>query len=309
MRLPAGACVRTGAVVLAIGLAGACVSAAPQQVARAKAPSDASTWEGPPLQLVLARARKAHWDTLAIGERIARFALTFKGAPYLDGTLEGPGPEVCRVTTGGFDCVTFMELCLDLARVTEPGRAETATPEDVRAAVTFTRYRGGRLTDYTSRLHYTSEWIADNVAKGVIEDVTPSLGGTSCAATVNFMSTHPKAYPALVAHPAYVDSMRRIERAVSRLQRVCIPRGEVARVESRFRTGDLVAIVTSVPGLDYAHTGLIVRDESGVPHFMHASSKHGRVFLDGRLSKYLAGAPRSFTGVTILRPLEVAGGR
>lgn len=276
------------------------------------------------LEDLLARASAARWDTLAIGERIARFGRALEGTPYLDGTLEAPGPEACRVTTAGFDCVTFMELCLDLARVTGPAgpgaasggagvdraeRTAAATPDDVRAAVTFTRYRGGRLADYTSRLHYTSEWIADNVAKGVVEDVTASLGGADCAAAVNFMSRHPDAYAALEAHPAFVDSMRRIEEGVSALPRRCIPSDRVAAAEAGFRTGDLVAIATSVEGLDYAHTGIIVRDAEGVPRFMHASSKHGRVVLDGRLSEYLAGAPRSFTGVTVVRPRELADGR
>src|SRR4029079_14531298 len=64
---------------------------------------------------LLAMARAQRWDTLAIGETVARFGRALEGTPYIEGTLEGPGPERCRVTVDGFDCVTFMETALDLA--------------------------------------------------------------------------------------------------------------------------------------------------------------------------------------------------
>lgn len=262
------------------------------------------------LESLLQRAYREQWDTLSVGERVARFGLSLEGVPYLEGTLEGPGPEACRVTTAGFDCVTFMELCLALARVTaRDGAARRATPAAVREAVTFTRYRGGRLGDYTSRLHYTAEWIADNVAKGVIEDVTESLGGKSCSRRVGFMSTHPARYPALRSRPDFVDSMRRIEGVIGRTSRRCVPKDQVAAIEPALRSGDLVAVATSIEGLDYAHTGMIVRDSAGVARFLHASSKRGRVLLDVSLSRYVAGGPASQTGVTVVRPLEAGGAR
>jgi hypothetical protein len=258
----------------------------------------------PTIAALLDRAHAAGWDTLAIGERVAAFAGALEGAPYQDRTLEGPGPEVCRVTTEGFDCVTFMEVSLDLARIARAGAADRRTPDDLRDEVTFTRYRGGRLDGYASRLHYTSEWIADNIAKGVLEDVTPSLGGVRLPLEVRFMSSHPASYPALVADPALVDSMRRIERGINAVPRTFVPRERVAAVESRLAAGDLVAIATSIPGLDYAHTGVIVRDAAGRARFMHASSAGGRVVLDSTIAGYLRRGPKGNTGITVLRPIE-----
>ena len=280
--------------------------------ARDGKPDTSSVPQGKPrhtIESLLARAHAQRWDTLAIGERIARFGLALEGTPYRDATLEGPGPEVCRITTDGFDCVTFMEMSLALGRVAGtngaglPSASPIGSAPDVRDAVTFTRYRRGRLTDYTSRLHYTGEWITDNVTKGVVEDVTSSLGGETCPFRVGYMSAHPERYPALVANPAFVDSMRRIERAINQTRHTCLPKNRVAAIESQLRSGDLIAIATSIEGLDYAHTGMIVRDKAGRPRFLHASSKHGRVILDGTLSQYLLSAPKSMIGVTVLRPL------
>jgi len=255
---------------------------------------------------LLAEAHAQRWDTLAIGETVARFGRALEGAPYVEGTLEGPGPEQCRVTADGFDCVTFMETALDLARTTHAAGDRKPMSEDVTRAITYTRYRGGRLNGYLSRLHYTSEWIADNIAKGVLEDVTPSLGGVPFPLNVDFMSMNPQRYPALRDNPALVDSMRHIERRINSIRRTQVPRDRVAAIERKLRSGDIVAITTSIRGLDYAHTGLIVRDGSGA-RLLHASSKNGRVMLDDRIGAYLARAPRSSIGITVLRPRPPQG--
>ena len=281
-------------------VAGIALVLLPWLVAPSRAQRAQPSQPPPSLEQLIATAHIQRWDTLAIGERVGRFGRALEGVPYVAGTLEGPGPELCRVTTDGFDCVTFMELALDLARTVRIGHEPTAG--DVTDAIAFTRYRGGRLDGYTSRLHYTSEWIADNIAKGVLEDVTPSLGGVRFPLQVGFMSAHPQSYPALSADSALVDSMRRIERRINTTRRTHVPRDRVAAIEPKLRTGDLVAITTSTTGLDYAHTGIIIRDGNGA-RLLHASSKNGRVTLDDRIGAYLARAPRSFTGITVLRPI------
>lgn len=256
----------------------------------------------PGLDELIASGRAGRWDTLAIGETVARFGLALEGAPYLEKTLEGPGPEVCRVTTAGYDCVTFMELSLALARVLHAAPGDSVPDaDDVIAAITATRYRAGRLDGYLSRLHYTSEWIADNAARGIVADVTIEAGGSPLALAVGFMSSHPGLYPALRDSAALRDSMRAIESRINRAPRAVIPRERVRAIESRLRTGDLVAIATAIPGLDYSHTGVIVR-EGPRARLLHASSKLGRVTLDQPLGDYLAAAPRHVTGITIARP-------
>ena len=32
------------------------------------------------------------------------------------------------------------------------------------------RYRGGVVTDYSSRLHYLSDWIDDNIVKNIVDN-------------------------------------------------------------------------------------------------------------------------------------------
>ena len=121
--------------------------------------------------------RRSHidgWDKLPIGSLMGRIGELFIGTPYVGGTLEGDGPETCRIDLTGLDCVTFFENVLCISRVV---KKKNTSWEDLVKEITFTRYRSGALGDYTTRLHYTSEWIEDNVTKKIVKDVDIELEG------------------------------------------------------------------------------------------------------------------------------------
>ncbi len=98
-----------------------------------------------------------------LAELMGNLGMLLLGTKYEGGTLEGPGAEVCRADLTGLDCVTFFENALGMARILKKG---TPTFDAFLRELTFTRYRGGALTDYTSRLHYTAEWMGDNCSSG-----------------------------------------------------------------------------------------------------------------------------------------------
>jgi hypothetical protein len=243
----------------------------------------------------------SNWKALPIGSLVSKVGLELLEAPYVGGTLDGTGREVCTVDMLRLDCVTLFEVSLNMARIMQLGKDSL---EDLIEAVTYTRYRDGILSDYTSRLHYTSEWIDNNIKKGVVVDVTSQLGGIPFVLQLGFMSQNPKYYPALVAEPRYVEVMRSIEQRVNTTSRTIIPRQSIANIESQLQDGDLIAIATSKKGLDYSHTGMIVRDGDRA-RFLHASSTKKKVILDGPISEYV-GRLESNLGITVLRPLPVA---
>jgi hypothetical protein len=239
------------------------------------------------------------WNRLPIGDLMGNIGTLLLGTPYVGGTLEGAGPEICRADLTGLDCVTFFENVLAMARCSKLG---TSSWDAFIKQITRTRYRDGQLDGYTSRLHYTAEWIENNVAKGVVRDVTPDLGGDVFPIRVSFMSEHPQYYPPLKADTTLVGTMASIERRLATTTRYIVPREKIADIEPLLKTGDIVAIATSKAGLDYAHTGLIVR-EGSVARLMHASVTKKKVILDVRLSDYIASV-KSHIGVSILRPIE-----
>lgn len=245
----------------------------------------------------------AEYDKLRekpIGELVGYIGKKLLGMPYKAWLLEGE-PEKCRVSLDNFDCVTFFETSLCLARIII--RDGAPTHEKLVDEATFTRYRSGNLTDYTSRLHYTADWIWDNVQKGVVKDVTESSGGEKFDVNVDFMSTHPQFYAALKAHPEYVPIIENIEKQINSREHYYIPKKKVADSEKNLQTGDIIAISTSTKGLDYSHTGLIFVDDAGERRFLHASSKAKKVVLGPRISDYIAPI-KNDTGISVARPLE-----
>ncbi len=254
------------------------------------------------LERLLARARAEAWRKRAIGERIGAIGLALVGTPYVAATLEGGGGrEVCSVNLRGLDCVTFVETALGVARMLKGGGR---TPRALLEQVRFTRYRAGRVRGYASRLHYTSDWLADNARKRVVRLVTCELPGAArWEKRVSFMSTHPAAYPALAADPALVQALARIEGRLSGRPMVYLPKDRVADVQPSLMTGDIVGITTSIEGLDCAHAGLCYRDEQGRVRLLHASTTTQEVTLDDELTAYLARV-RTHTGIIVARPLD-----
>ena len=85
-----------------------------------------------------------------------------------------------------------------------------------------------------------------------------------------------------------------------------IPKGSVAGIESKLRSGDIIGITThDSGGVGTSHVGLALRTGDGVLHFMHASSprNYGKVVVDSRLSSYL-NRYRSNAGIIVARPLK-----
>jgi hypothetical protein len=201
------------------------------------------------------------------------------------------------------DCVTFFESTLDLARTI---KKDESTPADLNREVSFTRYRGGKPIDYTSRLHYTTDWFHDNAHKHVVEPLQKLPGAEPFTQKVGFMSSHPQSYPVLVEHPEFVSIIKKQENAINKRHLNYIPLDKIASIEPLLKTGDIVGICTNQPGLDIAHTGLIFRDKAGVPHFMDASSKKSsmKVTIEpGAISSALGGSQRNI-GIMLARPLE-----
>jgi len=250
---------------------------------------------------IVAMAKKQDWAMLPIGEVVVKVGSQLKGLPYVGGTLEGE-PEVCRASFSGLDCVTFFETSLCLARCIKKG---TTSYDDFMKEVTFTRYRNGKLTDYTSRLHYTADWIANNEEKKVVQNITPILKGNKPFPNfgVGFMSSNSKYYPALVANPDLVPIISKQEKAVNQRKHPIIPKNAIASIENDLQNGDIIAIATSKKGLDYAHTGMVYKD-GATTRFFHASSTKKIVMIDARLSEYINSVSH-YLGIAIARPLEV----
>ena len=114
--------------------------------------------------------------------------LKLLNTPYVAYTLEGNSEEELVVNCDEVDCNVRWKCTghgsLSHSRRTNEWGRLYEEPVNIR-------YRNGQINGYTSRLHYMTDWINDNVQKGLIEDVTAQYSPSTQTVNLSFMSSHP----------------------------------------------------------------------------------------------------------------------
>jgi len=257
---------------------------------------------------LVSKAKAGNWKGLPIGERTAVVGQALVGTRYKHFTLEIDNRiESPSVNFQGMDCWTFFEIALSFARMLNEPESNW-TPERLLHYIELDRYRSGECSgEYLSRLHYLEDWLYDNDRRGLVEDLTRSLGGANVPHSAREMSVGWRHYRYLAANRSLLGPLARMETNVSSRPLYQIPKNRVAGIESKLRSGDVIGIISRDRNGLYstAHVGLALRTKDGVLHFMHASSpgNSGRVIVDTELSKYLY-RYRSDSGILVARPLR-----
>lgn len=201
----------------------------------------------------------------------------------------------------GLDCVTFVENVLVMSRLIKLNKL---TFEDYKNELTKVRYRNGVIDGYPSRLHYFTDWIYDNQQKGIVSDITESIGGIPYDKRINFMSSHVNSYKQLQNNPDYLHQMELIEDNLNTRQLFYIPKQQLKSYYDNLQNGDIIATTTNIDGLDVTHTGLVFK-ENGRTYFMHANIKTKEVMItNDELQEYLMSNSKQ-TGVIVARPFEI----
>ncbi|MGH9319380.1 MAG: N-acetylmuramoyl-L-alanine amidase-like domain-containing protein [Vicinamibacteria bacterium] len=234
------------------------------------------------------------------GAYLARVAYLQHGVRY-DEAASFPVDNGLRVELSRFECVTFIESSLAVARC---GFEGTPTDSCFEKELIASRYRGGALGGYGSRLHYFDDWIYDNEARSRLRNLTSELGGEPLHR--DFFHISSRVLPRSHLPPRELEELtREITASESRLSRrthLVLPRERAPRALNALKDGDLVAFVRERPGLLVHHAGLIYR-VGGRPKLLHASSYHHRVVLTSDdVTSYLLRRPER-RGVLVARPL------
>ena len=220
---------------------------------------------------------------LPAGELMVRAAGIFLGTPYAGGTLEHV-PEILTVNLHETDCILLVEACTAMTLLLKDNAGDGIPPfRDFCAILRSLRYRDGIINGYPSRLHYTSEWLLQASSNGFLREVTQALGGIPLEQEFSFMSSHRDNYPQLRDDPEATELIRKAERRLDTTASYCfIPAGKIGEAEDGILDGDIICIVSTIPGLDITHTGIACRTPDGKLHFIHASMREGKVVLETR---------------------------
>ena len=230
------------------------------------------------------------------------FARQFLDVPYVAHTLEVNDEERLVINTDELDCTTLVET---VTALTLCAYRKSFTFLAYQQALQAMRYRNGVIDRYPSRIHYFTDWIAENTKAGIVTEIQqPNPPFTQIQTVkVNYMSQHPQSYKALKAHPEYVAEIAQMEQRLTGKKFRFIPKSEVKdtpAMREAVHDGDIIAITCNKPGLDIAHLGFAVWRSDGL-HLLNASQLHKKVVEEPMtLYQYLQKHP-SHTGIRIIR--------
>lgn len=218
------------------------------------------------------------------------------GIPYVGGLLEVPQMEQLVVTLQGSDCVLFVEHSLALTLTTLQGSQHY---DDLARNIALLRYQQGQVDGYASRLHYFSDWLQTNEKKSILKLLHQSDESLPIMDPVNFMTQHRSAYRQLANSDSLYALLLQREAYLRDRHIRFIPQNRIPEFESTFQTGDILSFVSTIDGLDIAHTAIVVRDGDRVG-FYHASTT-GQVIKDPKTVYEYTTSRRNVNGIIVAR--------
>ncbi|MCX5848838.1 MAG: DUF1460 domain-containing protein [Deltaproteobacteria bacterium] len=232
------------------------------------------------------------------GDSIVEIGLLFINAPYKAGTLEITKKEKLIVNVSAFDCTTFVEAVIALARCASAGKI---LRNEFRRNLQLIRYRRGKINGYSSRLHYFTDWLRDNEKKKILINVSRRLGGKPQCKKINFMTYNRKLYVALNNKTQFAK-MLAAEKNLSRKTFYIIEKDKLNTQKAIIQNGDIIAFTTNQEGLDVAHSGFAIWYRKNL-HLLHASKKEGAVVISQKTLTAFLKSNKKFTGIIVARPL------
>jgi hypothetical protein len=201
----------------------------------------------------LMRAAKDEGSAAGRMEVLSRQLL---GYPYQPDPLIG-SPETAEVFTAsleGFDCVTYLETIVALARA--------SNADDFADLLRRIRYDHGRV-QWRRRNHYMTDWIRNNLREGILRRVSI------------------RAFPT-ISKLRMLNVVRGLP--ARRAQMRWIPKPALTRLEPHLETGDLIFFVSTRKNLDVFHTGIIVR--AGQKLLMRHASRSQAMVVEQELREF-----------------------
>jgi hypothetical protein len=220
-------------------------------------------------------------------------ARTFIGTPYEHGCLDRNSQECLEVNLCELDCWTFMENSLAIA-LAEPGSFQS-----YKTHLQDLRYWGGNVNGYGSRIHYFTGWLLQNEKRGLLKDMTESMGGIPYKKTIGYISARPGKYPK-IKDPENLKALRASERRINAHPWFYIPKDKVAAMEHLIQEGDIISLTAWKPELDIAHQGYAVKIDGRI-HLLHASSLGKKVIISKQPLPEYIGTQIGQTGIMVAR--------
>ena len=237
------------------------------------------------------------------GNLLVHFARQLKEIPYVAHTLEPNDKERLIINLRELDCTTMVENALALSLCV---RDSLYSFEAFCHILQKIRYIQGDEPAYVKRLHYFTSWIEDNTAMGFCREIQSPNPPFTAQQTiqVNYMTQHPDLYRMLKVNLSDIPGIREQEQAINGRHYRYIPQEQLTNTALLRRTihdGDIIAIITTIAGLDTQHIGIAVWHDDGL-HLLNASSIHHKVVEEPMTLRQYLFQHKTMPGIRIIRP-------
>lgn len=222
------------------------------------------------------------------------------GADYSSTAKEDKTESPIYISVHSMDEMELVENALALAKAS---KRTNASWTDFVCELENIRYRRGENNGFTSRLRYSSDWIADNTYRGNLKEYTHSLPSpASTSRTLDKITRSKEEYPAL-ADSVTFEKMKMLEMGYCMHKITYMKRESMGKknVVELLKEGDIIIIIPRDTETDLLDAG-VLKFVDGTPHLIHSSARTGKVeLMPITLNEYMRLNAKSMTGYRILR--------
>jgi len=229
-------------------------------------------------------------------EKTAQF---FLETPYVAHTLDKSEKEELVINLRELDCFTYVENVMALSFA---ARSNNLSMKNFMGKLAEIRYRNNETLDYSSRMHYTSDWLFENERNGLLENISKDLAGIKETKKFDFMSTHRNAYKQLANDDVMLNKIIDVESAINERGGFhYLPKDLIAAKANDIPHMAMIGFVTAIDGLDISHVGFAYRKDDGELTFIHASSAEMKVVVDAKSLSDYCFSQKNCKGIVVVK--------
>lgn len=237
------------------------------------------------------------------GDKIVEAAKALQGIPLGKAAdNDSEGTLVIRL-----DSLNQRELVYIAIAAAKTAQLSVPTIKDFEKYLENISRRKGKDEGFHSQFLYGADWIADNVYRGNLMDMTDYIGGGSeRIKTLDYVSRHPEQFPAM-ADSITADKVKTVEfgfrsHRIPHLKKQSI--GD-KKTKELIKNGDIIILCSPDTDFDIYDIG-IISIENGEPTLIHIpKSKESKVQLDPYpVTRLFKNESQHFYGYRWLRPLD-----
>lgn len=194
-------------------------------------------------------------------QRVGFFAGKFVGSPSAlrEEVLDAESSPF-TVNVHSFTPLSLISTCVALAKAYETSSAPNW--RDFADKFESVMYKGGKEGGYDRRFLYSSDWIADNIFRGNVEDASPDLEGIAPRKkekSIDYITKHRDSFKPL-ADQAMYERIKMLEMGFRNHQIVYVSNGDLTnsgRFKQQAKEGDIFFLLTPDYNLDSREMGIL----------------------------------------------------